>query len=151
MSLDLCFGINAMILGILEALVDSNKLEHGCRMVYARFPSFVGFQLEDSHLSMCCLLLYRILKNMGELPTSAAPSEATIPWPNHHRKRKVLKTAVIPSRGPFACFGFPRTCNLGCNFSCQLMALGIDSEVIFYWFRLCFVGFPHAVLLCLPS
>ena len=30
--------------------VDSKQLEHGCRMVYAGFPSFFGLGLEEGHV-----------------------------------------------------------------------------------------------------
>ena len=31
-------------------IVDSKKLEHGCRMIHAGFPSFCGLGLEDGHV-----------------------------------------------------------------------------------------------------
>ena len=38
--------------------VDSNKLEHGCRIVHTGVPSFFGFGLEDGHVPTFWLLLY---------------------------------------------------------------------------------------------
>ena len=38
--------------------VDSQKLEHGCRMIYAGVPSFFGLGLEDGHVPTFWLLLY---------------------------------------------------------------------------------------------
>ena len=42
----------------LGAIVDSKKLEHGCRMVYADCPSFLGLGLEVGHVPNFWLLLY---------------------------------------------------------------------------------------------
>ena len=40
--------------------VDSNNLEHGCRMINDGFPSFVGLELEDGRVPTVRLLLYCI-------------------------------------------------------------------------------------------
>ena len=37
--------------------VDSNTLEHGCRMMYAGFASLFGLGLEDGHVPTFWLLL----------------------------------------------------------------------------------------------
>ena len=39
-------------------MVDSKMLEHGCRVIYAGFPSFFGLGLEDGHVPTFWLLLY---------------------------------------------------------------------------------------------
>ena len=37
--------------------VDSNKLEHGCRLIYAGIPSLFGLGLQDGHVPTFWLLL----------------------------------------------------------------------------------------------
>ena len=41
-------------------MVDSNKLELGCRMIYTGFPAFFGLRLEDGHVPGLWLLLYGV-------------------------------------------------------------------------------------------
>ena len=41
----------------LRSRVDSKKLEHGCKMIYAGFASFFGLALEDGHVPTFCSLL----------------------------------------------------------------------------------------------
>ena len=36
---------------------DCEKLEHGCKMIFAGFPSFCGLGLEDGHVPIVWLLL----------------------------------------------------------------------------------------------
>ena len=38
-------------------MVDSNSLEHGCRMVYAGVPSFSALGSEDGAVPTFCFLL----------------------------------------------------------------------------------------------
>ena len=45
------------VFGMEANTVDSNKLEHACKVIYAGFPSFFGLGLEDGHLPTFWILL----------------------------------------------------------------------------------------------
>ena len=49
----LSFGMRSShVLCLLRYVtLDSKQLEHGCRMIYADFPSFSGLRLEDGHVA----------------------------------------------------------------------------------------------------
>ena len=57
--MDLQSGVRWRIPGLnyKHTTVDSNGLEHGCRMMYAGFPSFFGLGSEDVQISTFWLLL----------------------------------------------------------------------------------------------
>ena len=53
-----------VILGIWDHTVDSQKLDHGCSMVYAGFSSFFGLRLEEDHVPTFWPLLYRVSQGL---------------------------------------------------------------------------------------
>ena len=53
--------------------VGSKKLEHGCRMRYAGFPSFLGLGSKDGHV----LIPWRLLL-LGRIPRSPKPKAGVV-------------------------------------------------------------------------
>ena len=52
------FGTVVICPAVEDFTVDSNTLEHGCRMILAGFPSFTGLGLEGGHIPTFWLLLF---------------------------------------------------------------------------------------------
>ena len=51
-------GLEGIPISYVCTTIDSTKLEHGFRTIYAGFPSYSGLVLEDSHVPTFWILLY---------------------------------------------------------------------------------------------
>ena len=82
---------------ILMTLLDSKKLEHGCRMMYAGVPSFFGLGLEDGPVPTFWPLLQKT-RNAELLTHQASPRAEQLRTRVEANRNECLKTACCEQK-----------------------------------------------------